>query len=117
METKIKREYQRMYYNATQYCKRFAASWDYSIAAKGAYVQGWRDAKESPESGEEIIEVEGTEGDHQLSDTTMRRWKREVRDLPFKDAMKSLMTHYNFSDINVHEKDGFYSFQGIAKKK
>lgn len=102
---------------ATEAAKRFTKAWDYFAVFSDAYSLGRQDALSQGEMSEQV-EVEINDGSHQLAISSFQKWEEENRSLPFKEAMKLYMIHYNIMDIRVDEdKDGNISFQGTCKKK
>lgn len=109
----------RMEYNAVQYAKIFAKDWDYFCIAVGAYMNGFRDAEamfiHSDMKSED--EEKNDTKEHQLSASTFKKWQEQNEGLPFKEALKKYLPHYNFTDLRVHEYEGILSFQGMVRKK
>jgi hypothetical protein len=135
MLVKMKR-YEKL---AGEHAKMFAKAWDYFCVATGAYLAGYRRAKDDAKhivinqagvshwteedtleliesTANEEIEVEFKDGEHQLSCASFQKWKIEIDNLSFKDVLKTIR-NYDFEEIRVDEKDGLISFQGTARKK
>lgn len=134
MKTTLKR-YEHL---AVEHAKRFSKAWDYYCVATGAYLAGYRAAKseaiskitvedmdfgfiappELVQLGDELVEKEVLDGEHQLSIESFVKYKKEVENLPFKEALTTLLTNYEFHDIRVDvNSEGVVSFQGTAHKK
>lgn len=111
----------RYEYLAGLFAKRFAKGWDYFCIATSGYLSGYKQAREDaclPKLGSEEVEYEINDGMHQLSVTTFEKWKKEIYDLPFNEALKSSLLHYKIDNLSVHvDENGLISFQGTAKKK
>lgn len=105
-----------------QYCRRFAANWDYFTIAQDSFHLGFKAAKEMsnlPELGKEQVDstLDFSEGQNQLSQMSFKRWAKENYNLPLKEAMKTYLFMFNFKDIRVTEDtDGNISFQGTCKR-
>ncbi len=112
----MKRQLKLKCQRALEHTKRFCRTWDYSCIGIIAFLDGWQQGRESFTDGNEIIEVDAVEGDHQLSIGNFQRLEKEIINLPFKEALTSLLIHYKFDDLRVNEKDGIVSFQGTARK-
>jgi hypothetical protein len=123
---------------AVEHAKRFTTAWDYFCVATGAYLAGYRAAKEDIfdylEGGSSdeyfmaqylrsmmrdlYIEQEVSDGTHQLAVASFHKFQKEVDDLSFAEAMKKLLTNYHINDIRVDvDASGVVSFQGTARKK
>jgi hypothetical protein len=76
MLVKMKR-YEKL---AGDHAKKFAKAWDYYCVATGAYLEAYKQAKEdilNGLNGEEEVEVQYLDGEHQLSAATFKKWKDE----------------------------------------
>lgn len=106
---------------AIEYSKRFAKSWDYFCltcdAFTAGYNRGYDDHYELVPANAEVEYTMPTDGTHQLTIKTFLKNKRESEQLPFKELVKTYLPMVDLESINVHEKDGVISFQGVAKRK
>lgn len=103
---------------ATTHAKKFATAWDYYCCSTGAYIEAYSQGREDERNGVDeniTTEIEITDGKHQLSVATFSEWKKQNESVTLKDAFKRLP--FDFSDLRVEEKDGVFSFQGVAKRK
>lgn len=129
----------KMEHQADEHAKRFAKNWDYYCIATGAYMSGFREAKEQAievttkrdpvlfrnleneavtQLGEDVVEVEISNGEHQLSVMSFLEWERQLKELSFEEALNKLLTTYRINEVRVHtDETGLISFQGTARKK
>lgn len=103
---------------AGHYAKRFAKAWDYTALVTGAYLSGYRQAREDanlPTLGDEASDCELTEGDHQLSQQTMAKWKSDVASMSVKEYLKDDFELVDFRELK--DSTGNITIQGIVRRK